>query len=282
VLQWRVFLIIFAVLWSVIADLIVSIRTDLEDTLRVLAVTEIVPRAQLTPNRLQGVLQLCCFWIKRLVDRTEDRNIRIYEHNGETLSSSLTHCTDLERHTGRLGDQLHYSSCVASCCVNYNIHIDTVLFPAVGVCCLGRRVLLHVGHLQVWYLVTVVLHIVYWCKFSMYCNTECIHRCIYRLFQKELYSGIPNVTAWRVLRRRLHFFFFEFFKLFISNQNYIRFYKLICWNSVRRAKAYVKWWIVCTPLSVNIFLTIATQWHLDYRIFVILSINVTHSLLIFY
>jgi hypothetical protein len=27
---------------------------------------------------------------------------------------------------------------------------------------------------------------------------------IYRMFQKELYSGIQNVTVWRVLRKRLH------------------------------------------------------------------------------
>jgi hypothetical protein len=25
-----------------------------------------------------------------------------------------------------------------------------------------------------------------------------------RVFKKELYNGIPNVTVWRVLRRRLH------------------------------------------------------------------------------
>jgi hypothetical protein len=24
------------------------------------------------------------------------------------------------------------------------------------------------------------------------------------MFQKELYSGVPNVTVWRVLRKRLH------------------------------------------------------------------------------
>jgi hypothetical protein len=27
---------------------------------------------------------------------------------------------------------------------------------------------------------------------------------LYRVFQKELYNGIPNVTVWRVLRKRLH------------------------------------------------------------------------------
>jgi hypothetical protein len=27
---------------------------------------------------------------------------------------------------------------------------------------------------------------------------------VYRVFRKELYSGIPNVTMWRVLRKRLH------------------------------------------------------------------------------
>jgi hypothetical protein len=29
-------------------------------------------------------------------------------------------------------------------------------------------------------------------------------RVIYRIFQKELYNGIPNVAMWRVIRRRLH------------------------------------------------------------------------------
>jgi hypothetical protein len=33
---------------------------------------------------------------------------------------------------------------------------------------------------------------------------------------------------------------FSSFKLFISNQNYIRFYKLICCDSVRREKVYPK------------------------------------------
>jgi hypothetical protein len=26
----------------------------------------------------------------------------------------------------------------------------------------------------------------------------------YRVFQKELYNGIPNVNTWRVLRKSLH------------------------------------------------------------------------------
>jgi hypothetical protein len=26
----------------------------------------------------------------------------------------------------------------------------------------------------------------------------------YKVFQKELYNVIPNVTVWRVLRKRLH------------------------------------------------------------------------------
>jgi hypothetical protein len=34
----------------------------------------------------------------------------------------------------------------------------------------------------------------------------------YRMFQKELYNGIPNVTAWRVLRKRSHL---KAYKLFI-------------------------------------------------------------------
>jgi hypothetical protein len=31
---------------------------------------------------------------------------------------------------------------------------------------------------------------------------HCSH--IYRMFQKELYNGIPNVFVWRVLQKRLH------------------------------------------------------------------------------
>jgi hypothetical protein len=50
---------------------------------------------------------------------------------------------------------------------------------------------------------------------------------IYRVFHNELYNGIPNVTAWRALRKCLHL------------------------------KVYG--WIVCTPSTVNVFVTLATQ-----------------------
>jgi hypothetical protein len=33
----------------------------------------------------------------------------------------------------------------------------------------------------------------------------------------------------------------NFFKLFISNQNYIRFYKLICWDSIYDLKRLIQW-----------------------------------------
>jgi hypothetical protein len=45
---------------------------------------------------------------------------------------------------------------------------------------------------------------------------------LYRVFQQELYSHIPNVT-------------------------------------------YKHRWIVCTPLSLNIFVTLASQYHLEYH-----------------
>jgi hypothetical protein len=54
----------------------------------------------------------------------------------------------------------------------------------------------------------------------------------YRVFQKKLCSGIPNVTVWWVLQKRL----------------YLKAYKLSIVHGV-------EWWIVCTPLSVNVFVT---------------------------
>jgi hypothetical protein len=48
------------------------------------------------------------------------------------------------------------------------------------------------------------------------------------VFQKELYNGIPNVTVWRVLRKRLH----------------VKVYKLSIVQHLER-------WIDCTPLSVK-------------------------------
>jgi hypothetical protein len=47
---------------------------------------------------------------------------------------------------------------------------------------------------------------------------------------KKFYNGIPNVTLWRVLRKRLH----------------LKAYKISIFQGV-------EWWIVCTPLSVNVF-----------------------------
>jgi hypothetical protein len=35
------------------------------------------------------------------------------------------------------------------------------------------------------------------------------HTHTHRVFQKELYNDIPNFTLWRVLRKRLHFFFYS-------------------------------------------------------------------------
>jgi hypothetical protein len=58
----------------------------------------------------------------------------------------------------------------------------------------------------------------------------------YRMFQKELTSDIPNVTVWRVSRKHLH----------------LKAYNLAILQCVER-------WIVCTPFSVNFFVTLATQ-----------------------
>jgi hypothetical protein len=66
-------------------------------------------------------------------------------------------------------------------------------------------------------------------------NTGCL--------KKELYSDIPNVAVWRMLRKHLHL---NEYKLYIvQHQQHER-------------------WIVCTPLSVNVFLTPPTQ-HLKYH-----------------
>jgi hypothetical protein len=59
---------------------------------------------------------------------------------------------------------------------------------------------------------------------------------IYRCFKKEPYNDIPNDAVWRVLRKRLH----------------LKAYKLSIIQHLER-------WIVCTPLSVNAFVTLATQ-----------------------
>jgi hypothetical protein len=49
-----------------------------------------------------------------------------------------------------------------------------------------------------------------------------------QVVSEELYNGIPNVSVWRVLRKRLHL---KANKLSISQS--------------------AEEWIVCTPLSVN-------------------------------
>jgi hypothetical protein len=57
---------------------------------------------------------------------------------------------------------------------------------------------------------------------------------MYRVFQKELHNGIPNVTVWQVLRKRL------------------RLKELSIVQHLER-------WIVYTPLSINVFITLSTQ-----------------------
>jgi hypothetical protein len=56
----------------------------------------------------------------------------------------------------------------------------------------------------------------------------------YSVFQKELYNRIPNVTVCRMLRKRL----------------YLKAYKLSTVQGVKR-------WVVCTILSINVFVTLA-------------------------
>jgi hypothetical protein len=65
---------------------------------------------------------------------------------------------------------------------------------------------------------------------------------LYRVLQKELYSCIQTVTVWRVLRKLLHL---KAYKLSIVQHH--------------------GWLMVCMPLSLNVFITLATQWNLEYR-----------------
>jgi hypothetical protein len=65
---------------------------------------------------------------------------------------------------------------------------------------------------------------------------------IYRVFIKELSNGVSNATALRVLRKRLD----------------LNAYKLSIIQGVERC-------IVCTTLSVNVFMTYATPQHLEYH-----------------
>jgi hypothetical protein len=59
-------------------------------------------------------------------------------------------------------------------------------------------------------------------------------------FKKQC-NDIPNVTVWRVLRKRLH----------------LKTYKLSIVEHFER-------WIICTSLSWNVFVTLATQYNLEY------------------
>jgi hypothetical protein len=70
-------------------------------------------------------------------------------------------------------------------------------------------------------------------------NTSCSYTgCL----KKNIYNSIANVTVWRVLRKRFH----------------LKVYKLSIVHGVER-------WIVCTPLSVNVFETLSTKKHLEYH-----------------
>jgi hypothetical protein len=67
---------------------------------------------------------------------------------------------------------------------------------------------------------------------------------LYRPFQEELRNCIRSVTGWRLLRKRLR----------------LKAFKLSTVQSVER-------WIVSVsmPLHANVFVTLATQYHLEYR-----------------
>jgi hypothetical protein len=73
-------------------------------------------------------------------------------------------------------------------------------------------------------------------KYILACVVKSCILHLYGVFKKEFYSGIPNVTVWRVLRKRLH----------------LNSYKLYIVQVVER-------WIVFMPLSMNVFVTLATQ-----------------------
>jgi hypothetical protein len=51
----------------------------------------------------------------------------------------------------------------------YYISVNTTLFPAGGVCCLGQHVSAHMCHLQVRFLVTIILS----CTWRKFCLTMC-------------------------------------------------------------------------------------------------------------
>jgi hypothetical protein len=82
----------------------------------------------------------------------------------------------------------------------------------------------------------------FWYNFPSIYIVYYVYCILYRIFQKELYIGILNVTVWRMLRKCLH----------------LKAYKLSNFQGDVR-------WIACTPVSVNIFVTPATQQHLAYH-----------------
>jgi hypothetical protein len=56
------------------------------------------------------------------------------------------------------------------------------------------------------------------------------------LFKKGFYNGTPNAAVWRMLRKRMR----------------LKAYKLSIVEGVER-------WILCTPLSVDVLVALATQ-----------------------
>jgi hypothetical protein len=63
------------------------------------------------------------------------------------------------------------------------------------------------------------------------------------VFKKILYNGIPNIAVWRMLRKRLR----------------LKSYEL----SIVQHVEHLERWIVCKPLSRNVFVILATQLHLE-------------------
>jgi hypothetical protein len=64
---------------------------------------------------------------------------------------------------------------------------------------------------------------------------------LYRIFQKKIYNDIPNVNVWRALRKGLQ----------------LKEYKLPLFQDIEQ-------WLVCTPLTVNFFVKIATlEYHCE-------------------
>lgn len=55
------------------------------------------------------------------------------------------------------GNELIYCRTLPCDSVQYYIPVNTTLSPSSGVSCLGQHVLAHMCHLQVWFLVTIIL-----------------------------------------------------------------------------------------------------------------------------